>query len=64
MDVSMSFTATVWKIHLRDCLCGLVVRLPGCRSRFSEYQWVWNWVHSTLVRINEELLDRKVTAPV
>jgi hypothetical protein len=34
---------------------GLVVRVPGCRSRgpgsipgattFSEKQWVWNWVH-------------------
>jgi hypothetical protein len=27
-------------------------------------QWVWNGVHSTLVRINEELLERKVVAPV
>jgi hypothetical protein len=25
-------------------------------TRFSELQWVWNWVHSALVRINEELL--------
>jgi hypothetical protein len=24
--------------------------------------WVWNGVHSALVRINEELLERKVTA--
>jgi hypothetical protein len=33
-------------------------------ARFSEKQWVWNGVHSALVRINEELLERKVAAPV
>jgi hypothetical protein len=33
-------------------------------TRFSEYQWVWNGVHSALVRVNEELLERKVVAPV
>jgi hypothetical protein len=27
--------------------------------RFSEEQWVWNGVLSALVRINEELLERK-----
>jgi hypothetical protein len=27
-------------------------------------QWVCNGVHSALVRINEELLERKVAAPV
>jgi hypothetical protein len=27
-------------------------------------QWIWNGVHSALVRINEELLERKVAAPV
>jgi hypothetical protein len=32
--------------------------------RFSEKQWVWNGVHSALVRINEELLEGKVVAPV
>jgi hypothetical protein len=37
--------------------------IPGS-ARFSEYQWVWNGVHSALVRINEELLERKVAAPV
>jgi hypothetical protein len=31
---------------------------------FSEQQWVWNGVHSALVRVNEELLERKVAAPV
>jgi hypothetical protein len=28
-------------------------------TKFSAYQWVWNGVHSALVRINEELLERK-----
>jgi hypothetical protein len=37
--------------------------IPGS-TRFSEYQWVWNGVHSALVKINEELLERKVAAPV
>jgi hypothetical protein len=37
--------------------------IPGA-TRFSEYQWVWNGVHSALVRVNEELLERKVAAPV
>jgi hypothetical protein len=33
-------------------------------TRFSEYHWVWNGVHSALVRINEELLERKIAVPV
>jgi hypothetical protein len=33
-------------------------------TRLSVYQCVWNGVHSALVRINEELLERKVAAPV
>jgi hypothetical protein len=33
-------------------------------TKFSEYQWVWNGVHSALVRINEELLEREVAVPV
>jgi hypothetical protein len=37
--------------------------MPGATT-FSEYQWVWNGVHSALVRVNEELLERKVAAPV
>jgi hypothetical protein len=32
------------------------------RSYLKEKQW--NGVHSALVRINEELLERKVAAPV
>jgi hypothetical protein len=31
---------------------------------FFEKQWLLNGVHSALVRINEELLERKVAAPV
>jgi hypothetical protein len=27
-------------------------------TRFSEWQWVWNGLHSALVRINEEILER------
>jgi hypothetical protein len=33
-------------------------------TRLSEQQWIWNGVHSALVRINEELLERKVAALV
>jgi hypothetical protein len=43
-------------IFICDHLCGLVVRVPGYRSRgpgsipgavrFSEKQWAWNGVHS------------------
>jgi hypothetical protein len=37
--------------------------IPGT-TRFSEWQWVWNGVHSALVRVNEELLERIAAAPV
>jgi hypothetical protein len=30
--------------------------IPGA-TIFSEQQWVWNGVHSALVRISEELLE-------
>jgi hypothetical protein len=33
-------------------------------ARFSEEQCVWKGAHSALVRINEELLERKVAATV
>jgi hypothetical protein len=32
--------------------------IPGATT-FSEYHWVWNGIYSALVRINEELLERK-----
>jgi hypothetical protein len=31
---------------------------------FSELQWVWNGVHSSFMRINEELFERKVAAQI
>jgi hypothetical protein len=37
--------------------------IPGA-TRVSESQWVLNGVNSPLVRINEELLERKIAAPV
>jgi hypothetical protein len=52
-----------------DCLCGLVVRVPGYRSRGPgsmtwRYQIFWEavgleWDPLTLVSTNEELLERK-----
>jgi hypothetical protein len=55
-------------------LCGLVVRVPDCRSRdlgfdSRRYQIFWVAVDLkrgplSLVRINEELLERKVAASV
>jgi hypothetical protein len=41
----------------------ILIRFPALRD-FSEYQWVWNGVYSALVKINEELLERNVAAPV
>jgi hypothetical protein len=37
--------------------------IPGA-TKFSGKKWVWNGVNSAFVRINEELLERKVAAPV
>jgi hypothetical protein len=34
--------------------------IPG-DNRFSEEYCAWNKVHSALVRINEELLERKIS---
>jgi hypothetical protein len=57
-----------------DCLCGLVVRVPDYRSRRPEfdsrcYQIFLKIVGMergpvSLVRIIEELFERKVAAPV
>jgi hypothetical protein len=46
-------------------LCAVLTihSIPGA-TRISEFQLVWNGIHSALVRINEELLERKVAAPV
>jgi hypothetical protein len=61
-------------IFTSDRLCGLVVRVPGYRSRGSRfdsrrYQIFWEVVGVegsplSLVRITEELLERTVGAPV
>jgi hypothetical protein len=57
-----------------DRLCGLVVRVPGYRSSgpgfdSRRYQIFWEVVGLergplSLVRITEELFERKVAAPV
>jgi hypothetical protein len=57
-----------------DCLCGLVIRIPGYRSkgpgsipgttRFSEKQSVWNWVHPALWIQLRSYLKEKVASPV
>jgi hypothetical protein len=58
----------------RDRLCGLVVKVPGCKPRGPGYDSRrYNILYvavglergpPSLVRINEELLERKVAAPV
>jgi hypothetical protein len=55
--------------YYKDCLCGLVVRVPGCRSigpRFNSWccQIFWvavglEWGPLSLLRINEVLLEGK-----
>jgi hypothetical protein len=56
-----------------DRLCGLVVRVLGYKSgglgsipgtTRKKKEWVWKGVHSALLSTTEELLDRKVAAPV
>jgi hypothetical protein len=57
-----------------DRLCGLVVRVPGYRSkgpgsisgatRFSQKCWVWNGVHSASLVQLRNYLQEKVAAPV
>jgi hypothetical protein len=37
--------------------------IPGAAT-YPEKQWVCNGVHSALVKINEELLERKLADPV
>jgi hypothetical protein len=37
--------------------------IPGA-ARFSDWHWLWSGVHSALMRISEELLEREVAAPV
>jgi hypothetical protein len=61
-------------VRAGDRLCGLVVTVPGCLPRrpgfrSQRYQIFWVAVGLergplSLVRINEKLLEREVTAPV
>jgi hypothetical protein len=55
VDVTKEEDSYCSSVH-KPTLCGLVVRVPGYRSRgprsipvatkFSEKQWIWNGVHS------------------
>jgi hypothetical protein len=56
-------TVSVKMSPVNDHLCGLVVRVPGCKPRGPGFDWVWNGVHSVRVRINEDLPEIKA-APV
>jgi hypothetical protein len=47
-----------------DRPCGLVVRVSGYRSKFSEKQRVWNGVHSASRGQLRGYLKGKVAAPV
>jgi hypothetical protein len=60
-------------VVLSDRLCGLVVRVLGYTSggpgsipgtARKKKLWVWNGVHSASLSTTEELLDRKVAAPI
>jgi hypothetical protein len=72
-EISYSFDWTEYDDR-KDRLYGLVVRVPGYRSRgsgfdFRRYQIFWEVVglergSLSLVRIIEELLEWKVAAPV
>jgi hypothetical protein len=63
-SVIQLFTASVvWWPEFLAANTEVPSSIPGA-TRFSEYQWVLNEVYSALVRINEELLERKLAAPV
>jgi hypothetical protein len=61
-------------VDRRVSLCGLLVRVPGyrsrgpgsipCDTRFSEKLWVWNGVHSASWVQQRSYLKEKVAAPV
>jgi hypothetical protein len=67
-ETSIKQAAKVTTLYsAQDRLCGLVARVPGLDSR--RYQVFWEVVGLergplNLVRIIEELLERKVAAPV
>jgi hypothetical protein len=61
-------------MYILDHLCGLVVRVPGCRSRGLRFDFRRYYIFRvavglersplSLTRINEELLERKSAALV
>jgi hypothetical protein len=59
----MTIASVVWWSEFLAADSEVPRSTPGA-TRLSEEQWVWNGVHSALVRINEELLERKLAAPV
>jgi hypothetical protein len=62
----MRFLATASVVYWSEFLAAdpeVFGSIPGY-TRFSEYQLVRNGVHSALMRINVELLERKAAAPV
>jgi hypothetical protein len=71
-DVRTEFIYDMYKKV--DRLCGLVVIVPGyrsrgpgsipCTTRFSEKYWAWNGVHSALWVQLRSYLEEKVAAPV
>jgi hypothetical protein len=72
---SILFTDTKFSDFMEVCpVCGLVVRVPGYRSRgpgfdCRRYQIFWEvvgleWGSLSLVRIIQQLLERTVAAPV
>jgi hypothetical protein len=57
-----TFTAASHSCLDRPCGLAADIEVPGSilgAARFSDQQWVCNEVHSALMRINEELLERK-----
>jgi hypothetical protein len=64
------FHCTASLFFNQDRLCGVVVKVPGYRSRSipgapraSEKEWVWNMVHSTSRVQLRSYLEEKVAAP-
>jgi hypothetical protein len=65
---------SLWQYCLHDSLCGILIRVPGYRSRgpgsiprattFSEKEWVWDGVHSASWAPLKRYLEVKISAPV
>jgi hypothetical protein len=55
----MLYRVALARVDVSDGLIASIIKV----TRFGKL-WVWNGVHSALLRVNEELLERKVEAPV